>query len=313
MNENLNRYRSAPWCFNGHAHTVLCSLIFRSPELPSERVIIETPDDDFLEADIVRQSDSNPVVVLFHGLEGNSKRFYITRLAEQLMEDGFNVVAVNFRSCGDKLNKQRRFYHSGETKDLHTVFNYVRNQFPNSRIFSAGFSLGASALLNYLDQYGTDHILESVAVISTPFDLKKGSLNLEKGLNRLYSRLFLQTLVEKLNQKRRIFPELPKFNGNTLYDFDDQVTAPIHGFEDADDYYYQCSSYRFMETIATPVMVIHSEQDPMCPFRWTPADQIRANPNIDAVFTKTGGHVGFWSRPEGWLNRKVADYFIRFL
>ena len=173
MNKSPNSYRSAPWCFNGHAHTILCSLLFDSPRLPAERVNIKTPDDDFLETDIIQLGEKYPIAVLFHGLEGNSKRFYITRLAEHLMVRGFNVVAVNFRSCGARLNNQRRFYHSGETEDLDTVFNYVRDHFPDSRIFSAGFSLGASALLNYLNKYGTEHPLESVAVISTPFDLKK--------------------------------------------------------------------------------------------------------------------------------------------
>ncbi|MDX1642713.1 MAG: alpha/beta fold hydrolase, partial [Balneolaceae bacterium] len=193
MNNNASSFKSAPWCFNGHTHTVLCSLVFGSPNLQSEKIQIDTPDNDFLELDVINKGTGKPVVVLFHGLEGNSRRFYITQLAEQLISRDFSVVAVNFRSCGSKMNLRRRFYHSGETEDLETVFGWTQKNFPNSDIYAAGFSLGGSALLNYLKKHGTYHPLQAAAVISTPFDLKKGSLNLEKGFNRIYSILFLQT------------------------------------------------------------------------------------------------------------------------
>lgn len=194
MNPSVSSFKSAPWCFNGHAHTVLCSLVFESPALQSEKILIDTADDDFLDLDVIFRGSGKPVVVLFHGLEGNSRRFYITQLAKHLISRNFSVVAMNFRSCGSKMNRQRRFYHSGETEDLETVFKWVQQNFPNSEIYSAGFSLGGSTLLNFLKKNGTHHPLRAAAAISTPFELKKGSINLEKGFNRIYSMLFLQTL-----------------------------------------------------------------------------------------------------------------------
>lgn len=311
MNSNTS-FKSAPWCFNGHAHTILCSLLFESPRLHSEKLTIDTPDNDFLEIDVVNNGSGNPVVVLFHGLEGHSRRFYITQLASHLSTRGFSTVAVNFRSCGGKMNRQRKFYHSGETDDLETVFRWVQEQFPRSTIFAAGFSLGGSALLNFLKKQGAHNPLRAVSVISTPFELKKGSLNLEVGFNRLYSILFLQTLTKKLKVKRTKFPDLPEFRGSTLYEFDDQITGPVHGFEDAEDYYYQCSSAFFMDQIKTDTLVVHSRQDPMCPFKWAPVKQIRQNSNITAHFTPKGGHVGFWSLPNGWINQKIGNYFCEF-
>jgi uncharacterized protein len=305
-------FPSAPWCFNGHAHTVLCSLLFTAPALQSERLIIDTPDHDFLELDIIQGQKNKPVCVLFHGLEGHTRRYYVARLAEQLKLRGFNVVMLNFRGCGSKMNKQRKFYHSGETDDIGTVLHWVASEYPNNPVFSAGFSLGASALLNFLKKNGNNHPLNAIAAISTPFELKKGSLNLEKGLNRIYSIRFLRTLNQKLEIKRKQFPDLPVFTGSTLYDFDDQVTAPIHGFESADDYYARCSSYYFMDKIRTDTLVVHSKQDPMCPFKWTPIKTIAENPKCTSCFTKKGGHVGFWSLPPGWLNKTVADYFESF-
>ncbi len=306
-------FSQAPWCFNGHAHTVFCSLLFTSPALNSERQVINTPDDDFLELDVIDKGEKSPVAVLFHGLEGHSKRFYVARLAEQLVLQKFTVVLVNFRGCGSRMNRQRRFYHSGETEDIETVLKWIKEQYPNSEIFSAGFSLGASALLNFLKKHGSNHPLRAVAAISTPFELKKGSLNLEKGFNRIYSIRFLRTLVKKLEIKRKTYPDLPTFSGSTLYDFDDQVTAPIHGFEDADDYYQQCSSYYFMDQIKTDTLIVHSKDDPMCPFKWTPVNEIQNNPKLTPCLPDQGGHVGFWSLPPGWLEVTVTGYFRSFL
>lgn len=311
--ENVLNFKSAPWCFNGHAHTVFCSLLLPSPELNSETICIDTPDDDFLEMDVIDNGNRKPVVVLFHGLEGHSRRFYITRLAEHLLLRDFSIVAVNFRSCGSRLNKQRRFYHSGETEDLETAFAWVQEHFPQSAIFSAGFSLGGSALFNFLKKHGNHHPVRAIAAISTPFELKKGSINLEKGLNRIYSLLFLQTMIKKLKLKRQRYPDLPQFNGTTMYEYDDQITAPLHGFESADDYYCRCSSGFFMDQIKTDCLIINSQADPMCPFQWTPLKQIEMNPKLTPQFPQKGGHVGFWSLPGGWVNRTIGEYFGSFL
>jgi predicted alpha/beta-fold hydrolase len=305
-------FPTAPWCFNGHAHTVLCSVLFSAPALQSRRILIDTPDHDFLELDIIDGHKNKPVCVLFHGLEGHTRRYYVARLAEQLVLRGFHVVMLNFRGCGTKMNKQRRFYHSGEIEDIQTVFKWVNREYPNKPIYSAGFSLGASALLNYLKEHGSNHPLKAAAAISTPFELKKGCLNLEKGFNRIYSIRFLRTLKQKLETKREQYPDLPRFTGSTLYEFDDQVTAPLHGFESADEYYAKCSSYYFMDKIKTETMIVHSKEDPMCPFKWTPFKAIAANPKCTPYFTEKGGHVGFWSLPPGWLNKTVTDYFESF-
>lgn len=302
-------FKSAPWCLNGHVHTVLSSVLFTSPEFGAEYLEIDTPDGDFLSLEIAEGGKNSPVAVIFHGLEGHTRRYYVTQLAEELLLRDYSVVLVNFRGCGPKMNRLRRFYHSGETEDIDTILSWVSDTFPGSAVFAAGFSLGASALLNYLKKYGTGHPLSSVAAISTPFELKKGSLNLENGFNRLYTRRFLNMLTEKLERKRALYADLPVFTGTTLYQFDDQITAPLHGFSSADDYYEQCSSFYFMDQIKSDTLVVHSEEDPMCPFEWTPVKDISQNPKISSCYTKRGGHVGFWSRPAGWLNRTIADYF----
>jgi predicted alpha/beta-fold hydrolase len=282
--------------------------LFESPALQSRRETISTPDDDFLDLDILESEQAPITLVLFHGLEGSSKRYYITRMAQSAHNRGWNVVAANWRGCSGRLNSQKRFYHSGEIKDPETILNWVQNRFPNTDISGAGFSLGASALLNYLAEKGTNTPLSSFTAISTPFDLKSGSLLLEKGFNRIYNHYFLTSLKEKLKVKSTLTSDMPAFSGKTLYEFDDKVTAPLHGFENAEHYYRACSSGKKLEHIKIPVLLIHSKEDPICPYTDIPINVVADNPNLNLIATEKGGHVGFWSLPPGWIETTTCDY-----
>lgn len=304
----IPRFRSPSWCINGHVHTIARSFLGDTASPYRERVEIPTPDDDFLELDLIMQENENPVITLFHGLEGSSRRYYITELAQRLVEYNFSVVAVNFRSCGYRMNRQPRFYHSGETKDYATVFRWIRSQFPGRAIGAVGFSLGANALLKSLGEEQDRHPVDAAVAVSTPYDLRLGSINISNGFNRIYDYRFLRTLRQKLEQKRIEYPELPQFNGSTIYEFDDQVTSVVHGFADAEEYYAKCSSRKFVADIMKPTLLIHSEEDPLCPISGMPMSAIKETSALDYIITNRGGHVGFWSEPRGWLNEVILYY-----
>ena len=309
-NSEIPAFNNAPWCFNGHAHTILCSQLFTTPHMEFERVRINTPDEDFLDLDIAKQEKAENLVLLLHGLEGSSKRYYVRRLAKRLYDDGMHIVAMNFRSCSDEMNLKPRYYHSGETEDLSTVIRWIDTTFDNVNIYAVGFSLGASVLLNTLRKKSS--AIQAFTAVSTPFDLHRGSLNLQNGFNKVYNLYFMLSLKKKLELKRNRFPDLPEFDGNTIFEFDDQVTAPVHGFEDAEDYYRRCSSAFFMDEIDTPGLIIHSREDPICPFGYVPQKAIEKNTALTSLFTNRGGHVGFWSMPPGWVENSVSSYFQNF-
>lgn len=306
-------FRSPAWCINAHVHTIARSFFggVRAPY--QKRIEIPTPDDDFLELDVIDQKNDEAVIALFHGLEGSSERYYMTELAQALDVQHYSVVAVNFRSCGSRMNRQPRFYHSGETVDYATIFNWIRQEFPGKKIGTVGFSLGANALLKSMGEEQGDHPAEAAVAVSAPYDLRMGSINLSKGFNRVYDYRFLRSLREKLEQKRKQYPELPQFTGSTLYDFDDQVTSVMHGFTDAEDYYARCSSRKFVADIWKPTLLIHSDEDPLCPIAGMPVDKINDNPNLDYIITDEGGHVGFMSEPQGWLNYVIISYLHKIL
>jgi predicted alpha/beta-fold hydrolase len=311
--QHISKFKTPFWCVNGHLHTI--SRSFSSPKAPSvrERIEIATPDDDFLELDCAIHPKSDALITLFHGLEGSSRRYYIVELMAHLWESGFSVVAVNFRGCGSKMNLQPRFYHSGATDDYTTVFRWIQDQYPNQAIGAVGFSLGANALLKSLAEQGSQHPAEAAVAVSTPYNLQAGSMLLSSGFNKLYEYYFLRTLQQKLAAKREMYPQLPRFEGDTLFEFDNTVTAPLHGFQDAEDYYRQCSSKQFIPEIAKSTLLVHSRQDPICPITSFPLRDVQNNPLLDYVITEEGGHVGFWSRPEGWLNQTIGNYFNKKL
>jgi hypothetical protein len=257
--------------------------------------------------------NDRPAIALFHGLEGSTDRYYIIEMMQHLAALNYSVVAVNFRSCGSGMNRQRRFYHSGETEDYATVFSWMKRRFPASLLGAVGFSLGGNALLKSLGERireeGLDHPVQAAVTVSVPYDLKAGSKRIHHGFNKVYERLFLKGLTAKLRKKREAYADLPHFEGASLYEFDNQVTAPVHGFEDADDYYARCSSNQFIPKINSPALLIHSKEDPICPVANVPLDAIRKNNALDYIITEKGGHVGFWSRPQGWLENVITNFF----
>lgn len=300
-------FKSKWWAINVHVHTVVASFNKVLP-IDFERIEIPTPDDDFLEIDVVSLDNNFPIVALFHGLEGSSDRHYIRNLMVELKEAGFSSVALNFRGCGSKPNIQKRMYHSGATTDYDTLFKWIQNNCSGKPIYAVGFSLGGNALVKSLGEEGDQHLVQRAVVVSPPYDLGKGSLNMNRGFNKVYQRRFINTLVEKADRKREKYPDIPLFNGSTVYEFDDQVTAPVHGFKNADDYYTRCSSGQFYKSVQRPLLIIHSKEDSLCPLEYAPFEDIELNLNIETLFTEKGGHVGFMSSPPGWLNRTILDW-----
>ncbi len=303
-------FKSVFWAQSVHLHTILPSYQ-KSPEIAVQRTEIETPDNDFLEIDLHIINNNKPIVALFHGLEGSSTRPYITTLMKELSDKGYSSAAMNFRSCGSKMNRNRRMYHSGATDDYHTFFDYLTQTYPGKELYAVGFSLGANALVKSLGELGNKHPAKKAVAVSPPHDLGKGSVAINKGFNKVYQRKFMRSLNAKAIEKRKQFGDFPTFRGKTMYQFDDQVTSKIHGFKNADDYYEKCSSKNFYADVKRPLLIIHSKKDTICPFEYAPLDIIKSNTFIETLFTEKGGHVGFLSKQKGWLNRTIVNWLLQ--
>ncbi len=279
----------------------------------------ETPDQDFLDLDFLDPAaellslDESPVVLFLHGLEGSSRAKYILGMLCGVQTLGWRGVALNFRSCSGEMNRRRRFYHSGETTDLDWVVRRLIERYPGAPLFLVGFSLGGNVLLKWLGEQGEkvpDAVQKGVA-ISAPFDLGVAARLIDSGLSRIYGKVFLQTLKRKALIKERQYPDLVDPERvrqiRSFAEFDDQVTAPIHGFKDGRDYWTKSSSQHFLTAIRRPTLLINAQNDPFLPARYFPSRIIAQSKWLTADFPPSGGHAGFVQGDWPWSANYWAE------
>lgn len=286
-------YKRPSFLFSGHLETIYPALL-RSVELQYERERITTPDDDFLDLDWIR-SNSEKVVIISHGLEGNSDRAYMKGMARAFSKQGFDVLTWNFRGCSDEMNKQLRFYHSGATDDLECVVMHARRQ-RYREIYLVGFSLGGNLTLKYLGEKTTHSEIKRAVVFSTPLDLYTSCLKISKPSNFVYSNRFVKSLKNKIVRKSLMMQGLD-VKGiekiNSLMVFDDCYTAPLHGFKNAMEYYTACSSIHYIESIGIPTLIVNAQNDPFLSDECFPIERLKNHEFVKFENPVHGGHVGF--------------------
>lgn len=283
--------------FNSHIETILPALFRKVKFIPYQRERINTPDDDFLDLDWAKQQ-SEKLIIISHGLEGNSHKPYVRGMAKAFFNEGYDILAWNYRGCSGFVNKQLRFYHSGATDDLDIVIQHAENQ-QYKEITLIGFSLGGNLTLKYLGERSTDvsKVIKKAIAISVPMNLHTSCIKISKSNNYVYSKRFLINLKKKVRQKARLMPDKLDTSklGNikTLIEFDDAYTAPIHGFKDAIDYYTQCSSLYYLKDIKTNTLIINALNDPFLSEDCYPIIELKDHEFITFETPNYGGHVGF--------------------
>ncbi len=311
-------FRPARLAGNPHVQTIAGKFARRAPELPVTRERWDTPDGDFLDIDLLPAADAaSPWCVILHGLEGHSERPYVRCAAAALRRRGFGVAMLNFRSCSGEPNRKARAYHSGETDDLRFVARRLSDRIGSAHLGALGISLGGNVLLKYLAEEGDASTIHAAVAMSVPYDLQAGSDLLERSrVGRIYTHYFLRSLLSKVEDKTHLLAEEVDLErvraATTLREFDDALTAPLHGFRDAADYYARSSSGPRLGEIRVPTLLLHAQDDPFLPFDAVPTTAMRRNPVIHPVLTRRGGHVGFLRgslrRPGLWAEEASARF-----
>lgn len=296
-------YKAPLFLFNAHLETIFPSVVRRVGIQPYTRERIATPDDDFLDLDWL-VTGSQKLLVISHGLEGSSDRAYVKGLARAASQKGYDVLAWNFRGCSGEINRQMRFYHSGATDDLHTVITHARSKNRYSRIFLSGFSLGGNLTLKYLGERKVDQDIRGTVVFSVPLHLQSSCAKISRPSNWIYANRFLRSLKKKVIMKHALYPQIdiaPLATVKSIEAFDDQYTAPIHGFGSAAEYYEQNSAIRFIPGIETPALIINACNDPFLSEKCFPAEELKAHKSVRLEMPLRGGHVGFAQFSPGGL------------
>lgn len=320
-------FTPAWWVPGAHLQTLWGKLVRRVPEVATRAERWATPDGDELEIHRIdaapSASPAAPRLLLLHGLEGTIRSHYLRGTMARARACGWAADVMLFRSCNGEMPRARRMYHSGETTDLDLVVRRLVREHPGRPLVLAGFSLGGNVLLKWLGEQGSDAPPEvrAAAAVSVPFDLEAGSRHIERGFSRIYTRSFMQSLRRKALARLTRDPELFDLDNllraRTLYDFDDAVTAPLHGFDSATDYYTRSSSIHFLTRIRRPTLLLSAVDDPFLP-RSVLDDVVKMS--LKSAFLTVehqvrGGHVGFvgghfpW-RPDYYAERRVMEFFL---
>jgi len=290
--------------------------------LPPPRVALrrerwDTPDGDFIDVDFCGDPGARDQLVLFHGLEGCSDSHYARSLAGHALRTGWRLAIPHFRGCSGEPNRRPRAYHSGDTEEV----DWILSRF-SAAVSAVGVSLGGNALLKWLGERGeaASARVRRAAAVSAPIDLAAAGDALDRGLNRLlYTRHFLTTLKPKALAKLEVFPGLYDRGrlraARSFREFDNLVTAPLHGFRDTDDYWSRASSGPHLAAIRVPTLLLNARNDPFLPEHALLAAARGAAPCVVLEFPPTGGHAGFLSGPfpgrHSWLPQRLFEFLTQ--
>lgn len=299
--------------FNGHLETIYPALFRRVNGVQYERERLELPDGDFVDLDWVDRN-SHDLVLLTHGLEGDTGRHYMVGMAAMFAARSWDVLGWNCRSCSGEMNRNRRMYHHGEIGDIGEVIAHALRTKDYERIVLIGFSMGGNINMKYLGVHGKNipGPVKACVAFSPPTDLRAGAEVLDQPSNAIYSRRFLHYLSLKIRAKEQQFPgflDVSKLDEIKKWrDFDEYFSAPLNGFRDADDFYEKASAKNFMPGIAVPTLLVQALNDPILPPECYPVQLCEKHPFISLEMPRYGGHVGFlqagnasaWSEERAW-------------
>ncbi len=306
---------------NPHIQTLLPRLIRHKPDFDFFWQRLELPDGDFVDlawTEDPQQAKGKPRLVIFHGLEGSAYSPYAHGLLSVCRRQNWLGVVMHFRSCSGEPNRNQRIYHSGETEDARYFLNWLPAHLGHHvPTIAVGYSLGGNMLGYYLGQEEHHAPLDGAVIVSAPLMLEPSSHRLEHGFSRFYQAYLLAELKKTALRKLEKYPGSLPVSADEIRslkkisEFDEVITAPIHHFQDASDYYQRCSAKPLIHKIRKPLLIIHALDDPFM------APEVLLDPhalpqNIEYQLTEHGGHVGFvsgtWREPVMWLEERIAQW-----
>jgi len=309
-----SQFRPAWWLRGAHAQTLWSDFFRPKVKLTLKRQRVELPDGDFIDLDWSGPEQGRTVLIL-HGLEGNIHSDYIRGVMRELNQRGYRACLMHFRGCSNEPNRLVEWYHSGKSDDPQFITEILRDQMDIEVYAAIGFSLGGNVLLKWLGEQGDQILLQRAAAMSVPFRLEQAAKRMNKGFSRIYQRFLVGTMKQSYKDKFAVIPSPLTVDIDaieTFWQFDDEVTAPLHGFKGADDFYSCASSRQFIPKIQVPTLILHAVDDPFM-YTTTPPEEHELSDNVWLELPEHGGHVGFINGVipglvNYWGERRLAEW-----
>ena len=306
-------YHPPSWLLGGHLQTVHPVLFRKVSIVTHHKERLELEDGDFLDLEWAGNRGEK-IAIISHGLEGCSRAKYVQGMAAALVKNGWDVLAWSFRGCSGEPNRLASFYHSGKTEDLELVIRHAISSRSPKQIDLVGFSLGGNLTLKYIGERGPDidPAIKRGVAFSVPCELACSSAKLAQWQNRIYMERFMKTLRAKVKRKHQDFPDILDISGvdamRTFAQFDDRFTAPLHGFDDALDYWKRSSCKQFLSNIAIPTLLVTAANDPILGPACYPRKEAETSDHFFLEIPSQGGHVGFGTGKEYWSEKRAVEF-----
>lgn len=306
--------KSPRFQFNRHIQTIIPAL--RKIEgVDYERERITTKDNDFLDLDWL-VGNNKQLVILTHGLEGNTQRSYIKSAAKFFNQHSWDVLAWNCRSCSGEMNRAKRLYSHGEIDDIGEVLQHALQTKNYEKVIFIGYSMGGNITMKYLGVNGKEipDVVKAGLAFSSPTDLKASMVETEKTQNYIYNKRFLLSLKEKMKIKAQQYPDLVNMsNFKKVKNWDDFMTyyyAPLHDHNSLDEFYHYASSRNFVSGTNIPILLVNALNDPLLSPECSPFDIADTHPLFHIETPKTGGHVGFGLSEKwySWMDERALSF-----
>lgn len=320
-----SQFTPASGLSNAHLQTLLPVFIRSNLLLSGIEQRLELDDGDFLDLFWTEKPTAKqPVVIVFHGLEGSLESPYARGILRAIKKHGWVGLLMHFRGCSASPNRLARSYHSGETSDAKFLLNWLQKNVSDSPLAAVGFSLGGNMLLKLQGELAAASPLKAAVSVSAPLVLSACAEKLNVGFSRIYQRYLITHLKRKLHIKARqhnyarlINLQTEQINQlNSFWKFDDRVTAPLHGFAGVEDYYKRSSARQYLKMIESPSLIIQALDDPFMSHDIIP-DIAELSSHTELELSQNGGHVGFISgsviRPDFWLEQRIPQYLSRYI
>lgn len=321
---SASQFKPAWWLTNPHLQTLAAKFFRRKQKLVTYTETLELPDGDFIDlawTEQPKKDNTRPIIVILHGLAGSKESHYAKGMLNAIHDRGWIAVLMHFRGCSGKPNRQASSYHSGDIRDITYLTEQLIRRYQHCPFSIIGFSLGGNVLTQYLAQVPTNPY-QAASVICAPLDLASCSARINQGFSQLYQKYLLRMLknsaLEKV--KTNIIDNIKKEkieDIETMHDFDEHITAPLHGFTNAQHYYKQASGNQVMANIKQPCLFIHAADDPFLNHQCSLPPQPLPEHLIFEV-SNHGGHVGFIHgknplKPQYWLEQRIPDFLNKHL
>ncbi len=285
---------------NPYIQTVYSIYLRRVPPIYYQREKLITPDQDFLYLDWLAQ-DPDRLVILTHGITGDSQTTYNRGMARAFYERGWSVLAWNMRGRGGQTaNLRETSYHLGFTTDLRFIIQHAIEKKKYKQIFLVGFSMGGNIVLKYLGEEGAsvNAALRGSIAFSAPIEAVSCGEMSDRSPNRYYTVPILKEMLADISAKSAILSpivDIPRIlRVKTWREFDELYTAPVFGFKGALEYRQKASAKPLLPAIQIPSLLVNAKDDPLLSAECYPEDEmVHKHPHFFAEFPQNGGHLGF--------------------